>query len=145
MFLSMTDIYFSCFNQFNLMRNCVFCSCDTHARATVWTPSFHLTDWQGWGCSRKYLSCFRRGLCMRVTCCVSSVSVSTVKRGWLNGQGLGASSLWELHGGDTCEQGYADAYVAARHMLLYTHSTWRRNCGWESGNINEAFTLGCTE
>lgn len=67
------------------------------------------------------------------------------KGGWLNGQGLGASSLWELHGGDTCEQGYADAYVAARHMLLYTHSTWRRNCGWESGNINEAFTLGCTE
>lgn len=45
------------------------------------TPSFHLSDWQGWGCSRKYLSCFRRGLCMRVTCCVSSVSVSTVKRG----------------------------------------------------------------
>lgn len=38
-----------------------------------------------------------------------------------------------------------DTYVVGRHLLLYTHSTWRRNCGWESGNINEAFTLGCTE
>lgn len=143
-------VYFSCWKQFFFLstqfdekfyvldQKCSYIMTSTQAQR----PSFHLIDWH---CSRKYLSCFHVGRCMCVTCCVSSVNVPAVKRGWLNGQGLEASSLGEFHEGDTCKQGWADGHVVGRHTLLYMHSTRQKNCGWETVNINEAFKLGCTK
>ncbi len=53
-----------------------------------------------------------------------SVSVPTVKRGWLNGQGLRASPLWEFHWRDMSQtgSGWANGWMGRGCVVTRCHT-----------------------